>query len=93
MSRKSPSLVLASLAVLALACFALALSTGSVALDLGSIARALLGFGDETQQAIVRQLVSQRVDLARFKRKSPLPLPPPVRRDKSTTDLDDEPVE
>ena len=47
----------------------------------------------ETQQAIVRQLVSQRVDLARFKRKSPLPLPPPVRRDKSTTDLDDEPVE
>ena len=56
MSRKSPSLVLASLAALALASFALALSTGSVPLDLGSIARALLGFGDETQQAIVREL-------------------------------------
>jgi iron complex transport system permease protein len=56
MSRKSPSLVLASLAALALASFAFALSTGSVAIDLGSVARALLGFGDETQRAIVREL-------------------------------------
>jgi iron complex transport system permease protein len=56
MPRKSPSLVLASLVVLALASFALALSTGSVTIELGSIARALLGLGDETQQAIVREL-------------------------------------
>ena len=34
----------------------------------------------ETQQAAVRELVSQRINLARFKRLSPLPLPPPIRR-------------
>src|SRR5215470_2556682 len=34
----------------------------------------------EAQQAIVRQLVSQGVDLNRFKRQSPLPLPPPHRQ-------------
>src|SRR5215831_12218119 len=56
MFRSSPSLVLAGLAVLAAASFALALSTGSVALDLGSIMRGLLGFGDETQRLIVRDL-------------------------------------
>jgi dTMP kinase len=34
----------------------------------------------ETQQAAVRELIRQRIDLARFKRLSPLPLPPPIRR-------------
>jgi iron complex transport system permease protein len=56
MSRISPSLVLAGLAVLALAAFGLALSIGSVALDASSVARAFLGSGDETQRAIVREL-------------------------------------
>src|SRR5215472_15956646 len=56
MSRISPSLVLAGLALLALAAFGLALSIGSVALDASSVARAFLGFGDETQRAIVREL-------------------------------------
>jgi len=49
-------LVLASLVLLALAAFALALSTGSVAIDARSVARAIFGFGDETQRAIVREL-------------------------------------
>jgi iron complex transport system permease protein len=56
MSRMAPSVVLASLAALALAAFTLALTTGSMALDFTSIARALFGFGDETQRAIVREL-------------------------------------
>ena len=56
MSRTSPLLVLASLVLLALAAFALALSTGSVAIDARSVARAIFGFGDETQRAIVREL-------------------------------------
>jgi iron complex transport system permease protein len=56
MSRTSPLLVLASLVLLALAAFGLALSTGSVAIDARSVARAIFGFGDETQRAIVREL-------------------------------------
>src|SRR5215470_6545052 len=56
MSRISPSLVMAGLGLLALAAFGLALSIGSVALDASSVARAFLGFGDETQRAIVREL-------------------------------------
>lgn len=56
MSRISPSLLLAGLAVLAFAAFGLALSIGSVALDATSVARAFLGSGDETQRAIVREL-------------------------------------
>ncbi len=47
----------------------------------------------EAQQGIVRQLVSRRVDLDRFRRQSPLPLPPPIRRSKKPVELDDEPVE
>ena len=48
----------------------------------------------ETQQAVVRQLVSQRIDLARFKRQSLLPLPPPARRDKRLfLEMEDEPAE
>jgi dTMP kinase len=47
----------------------------------------------EAQQEIVRQLVSRCIDLARFKRRSPLPLPPPMRRAGKAVELDDEPVE
>jgi iron complex transport system permease protein len=56
MFRNAPSLVLTSLAALALAAFALALTTGSVALGPGTVARAFFGFGDETQRLIVREL-------------------------------------
>jgi dTMP kinase len=34
----------------------------------------------EAQQSIVRQILSERIDLKRFKRHTLLPLPPPVRR-------------
>src|SRR4051812_36853494 len=47
----------------------------------------------ETQQAVVRQIVSQRIELARFKRQSPLPLPPPIRPNRKAIEFDDEPVE
>jgi dTMP kinase len=47
----------------------------------------------EVQQGIVRQLVSQRIDLARFKRQTPLPLPPPLRVNPKSAELDDEPEE
>jgi dTMP kinase len=47
----------------------------------------------EPQQEVVRQLISQRINLARFKRQSPLPLPPPVRRNRVTTEPEEEPVE
>src|SRR5581483_6898532 len=46
----------------------------------------------EAQQAIVRQMITQRIDLARFKRQNPLPLPP-ARRPKLVLDLEDEPAE
>ena len=44
----------------------------------------------EAQQGIVRQIVSQRIDLARFKRKSFLPLPPSTPPDKKLMESDDE---
>jgi dTMP kinase len=47
----------------------------------------------EVQQGIVRQLVSQRIDLSRFKRKSPLPLPPPLKAKPKKVELEDEPAE
>jgi dTMP kinase len=47
----------------------------------------------EAQQAVVRQLVSQRIDLARFKRLHPLPLPPPRRAGKSAPEPVDESAE
>ena len=47
----------------------------------------------ETQQAVVRTLVSHRVDLARFKRVTPLPLPPPARRNRKPVVIEDEEVE
>jgi hypothetical protein len=45
------------------------------------------------QQGIVRQLVSQRIDLSRFKRQSPLPLPPPLKAKQKKTEPEDEPLE
>src|SRR5215471_16840600 len=56
MSRVSPPLLLTALLVLAFAAFAFALSVGSVALDAASLARAVLGEGDDTPRAIVREL-------------------------------------
>jgi dTMP kinase len=47
----------------------------------------------EVQQGIVRQLVSQRIDLLRFKRQSPLPLPPPLKNKPQPVELEDEPAE
>ena len=47
----------------------------------------------EAQQGIVRQLVSQCIDLAGFKRRSPLPLPPAVKRERKPVEYDDDPVE
>ena len=47
----------------------------------------------ETQQAVVRTLVSDRIDLARFKRLTPLPLPPPARRNRKPVVIEDEEVE
>jgi hypothetical protein len=34
----------------------------------------------EKQQVLVRKLVSEKIDLKKFRRKSPLPLPPPTMR-------------
>src|SRR5258708_24576573 len=48
----------------------------------------------EVQQGIVRQLVSQRIDLSRFNRQSQLPLPPPLKVNPKNAELDeDEPLE
>jgi hypothetical protein len=35
----------------------------------------------ENQQVLVRKLVSEKIALAKFKRRSPLPLPPAVKPD------------
>ena len=56
MSRIPPSLLLTALVAFAFAAFAFALSVGSVALDAPSLVRALLGHGDDTAGAIVREL-------------------------------------
>jgi dTMP kinase len=47
----------------------------------------------EAQQGIVRQIVSQRVDLPRFKRKTFLPLPPSNPPAKRFVEADEEPIE
>ena len=46
----------------------------------------------EVQQGIVRQIVSQRVDLPRFKRKTFLPLPPSTPPDKRFLEADEESI-
>ncbi len=45
----------------------------------------------EKQQVLVRQLVAERIDLKKFKRRSPLPLPPslPGSREEKEVDLED----
>jgi len=45
----------------------------------------------EKQQVIVRKLVSDRIDLKKFKRRSPLPLPPALhRKHRRDTELNQE---
>jgi hypothetical protein len=46
----------------------------------------------EKQQGLVRKLVSEKIALAKFKRRSPLPLPPAVRADKKTVETGEEEV-
>jgi hypothetical protein len=36
----------------------------------------------EKQQVLVRKLVREHIDLPKFKRRGPLPLPPAMRREK-----------
>jgi len=47
----------------------------------------------EPQQVIVRRLVSEHIELGRFKRRTPLPLPPPVRRSRRPVEPEDDFVE
>ena len=44
----------------------------------------------EKQQVIVRKLVSERIDLKKFKRKSPLPLPPSLHGDREAQELEED---
>ena len=44
----------------------------------------------ETQQAAVRKLVGERIDLERFRRSSPLPLPPPMQRTNKTVEMEED---
>ena len=46
--------------------------------------------GVETQQTGVRKLVSERIDLERFRRSSPLPLPPPMRRTNKPEEVEED---
>jgi dTMP kinase len=40
------------------------------------------------QQVIFRKIVSEKIDLKKFKRRSPLPLPPPIQPDNKTKELE-----
>ena len=44
----------------------------------------------EKQQAIVRKVVGERVNLARFRRRRPLPLPPPLPPDKKVKETEED---
>jgi len=44
----------------------------------------------EKQQVIVRKLVSERIDLKKFKRRSPLPLPPSLPGDREALELEED---
>jgi dTMP kinase len=44
----------------------------------------------EKQQALVRKLVGERIDLKKFKRRSPLPLPPSVPPGGKATELEED---
>jgi hypothetical protein len=44
----------------------------------------------EKQQVLVRKLVSERIDLKKFRRRSPLPLPPAAPHDDKATELEED---
>jgi len=44
----------------------------------------------ETQQTAVRKLVSERIDLERFRRSSPLPLPPAMQRTNKVEEMEED---
>jgi dTMP kinase len=44
----------------------------------------------EKQQALVRKIVSERMDLARFKRRGPLPLPPAIQPDNKAKEAEED---
>jgi len=44
----------------------------------------------ETQQVAVRKLVKERLDLERFRRRSPLPLPPAMHRNNKIEDIEED---
>jgi dTMP kinase len=44
----------------------------------------------EKQQVLVRKLVGERIDLKKFRRRSPLPLPPSVPPDGKTTEVEED---
>jgi dTMP kinase len=44
----------------------------------------------ETQQVAVRKLVRERIDLERFRRRSPLPLPPSIQRTNKVEEMEED---
>ena len=44
----------------------------------------------EKQQALVRKIVSERINLARFRRRSPLPLPPAIQPDNKAKEAEED---
>jgi dTMP kinase len=44
----------------------------------------------EKQQAIVRKIVAERINLARFRRRRPLPLPPPIQPDSKVKETEED---
>ncbi|HTQ52033.1 MAG TPA: thymidylate kinase [Candidatus Acidoferrales bacterium] len=44
----------------------------------------------EKQQAIVRKIVAERINLARFRRRRPLPLPPPIQPDTKVKEIEED---
>jgi dTMP kinase len=44
----------------------------------------------EKQQALVRKIVGERIDLARFRRRGPLPLPPAIQPDNKAKEVEED---
>ena len=44
----------------------------------------------EKQQVLVRKLLAERIDLNKFKRRSPLPLPPPIQLEDKSKEADED---
>jgi hypothetical protein len=44
----------------------------------------------EKQQVIVRKLVGERINLPRFRRRRPLPLPPPMEPDNKAREAEED---